>query len=220
MKNFLKQYKKDLIISLIVTLTLNMAGRFIAVLPNAGHSLFSAWLDSLFRYAACITQYTYAMHAGIVFLVVMLTSISFSAYDGIKHMRKYKDILKRIATMKGIMNGKKPVETEKSTAEEGDLSTQLDKLSNDAKKESVKHKIDMVLLGLINLCAVIAFSTTTLIPILLNDSFARASTMIRPYISETDYIQMQSDWTRMKTKEDFNKINEYITKVRDDNNLW
>lgn len=60
---------------------------------------------------------------------------------------------------------------------------------------------------------------TTVIPGMYYLKFDRSMTIIRPYIDEKEYNSLKSKWHLMKSKDDYEFINQRIHEVRDENGL-
>ena len=56
-------------------------------------------------------------------------------------------------------------------------------------------------------------------PIFLNSSFDSDIKMIKPYTDNKTVMMLESDWTRMKSKDDYDKIYETINRIKKENDL-
>lgn len=66
----------------------------------------------------------------------------------------------------------------------------------------------------------VLFSVITIvIPTNLSKAFERDIKMIKPYSDEETVMLLESDWTRMKSKADYDKIYETINHIKEENNL-
>jgi hypothetical protein len=220
MKKLWQRYKVDLIVCGLVTLSLQYAGKLIEALPSAGNSFLSAWVDSIYRQAALTTEYKFAIIVGMFGVGILLISLFATTYSNIKEIKDAIHISKRIEKITSGNDMESSNDKPKLTPIEENIQQELENLKQESKKNSSRCKRKLVVYLIINIYALGAFSTILLYPIILYDSFVANIQVIHPYISETEYVQIQSDWRRMKTKEDFDKINEYITQIKDENDLW
>jgi hypothetical protein len=58
-----------------------------------------------------------------------------------------------------------------------------------------------------------------IIPVSLLNDFNRDIKMIKPYTDNKTVLLLESDWTRMKSKDDYDKIYETIDKIKEEHNL-
>lgn len=56
-------------------------------------------------------------------------------------------------------------------------------------------------------------------PAVINETFDKTITQITPYVKEEKIEMMRSDWVSMKTKDDFDAINEELLRIREEHDL-
>lgn len=65
----------------------------------------------------------------------------------------------------------------------------------------------------------IVFVIIEIIPTFILNDFNRDIVMIKPYTDNKTIITLESDWTRMKSKDDFDKIYDTINQIKKENGL-
>lgn len=65
----------------------------------------------------------------------------------------------------------------------------------------------------------IVFVIIEIIPTFILNDFNRDIIMIKPYTDNKTVMMLESDWTRMKSKDDYDKIYDTINRIKDENNL-
>lgn len=60
---------------------------------------------------------------------------------------------------------------------------------------------------------------TVVVPGMYYSKFDRSMTIIRPYITDTEYDSLKSRWLLMKSKNDYNYIDQRIREIKETNNL-
>lgn len=58
-----------------------------------------------------------------------------------------------------------------------------------------------------------------IVPFVKLDAFNRDIQMIKPYTDSKTIMMLESDWTRMRSKDDYDKIYETINKIKDENDI-
>ena len=93
--------------------------------------------------------------------------------------------------------------------------------TNSSKVSKVKKKTNFARLNLF--ISTVLFVTHSIvfiyIPVGIHMNFNRDITIIKPYTDTQTILLLESDWARMKSKEDYDKIYQVINEVKENNNI-
>ena len=120
---------------------------------------------------------------------------------------KEKEIKKRITNIKK--------ETDKDNKQE----KIIDYL--DSEVEAIEKKVNRSgkLLMITVIIYILVVVLTTIIPMNLLNSFEYNIKMIKPYTDNKTVMMLESDWTRMRSKNDYDKIYDTINQIKEANGL-
>lgn len=94
------------------------------------------------------------------------------------------------------------------------------KNTNEASlKTQKKYKVESITLCVILVLYTVFVFWTFITPISKLSEFERNITMIKPYTNDKTVIMLESDWVRMRSKDDYDKIYETINKIKEENDL-
>lgn len=226
MKEFFTKYKKDVVVGVITSIVASfiwsIGDTVVQGLPDVGNSIVRSWINGMYSAAAGITQYTVGQWGLFLLLCICLFGYFFVAIDCIKTLMTSHRILQSVALIEKSpilpeTNGEVTPPNEhqpekKKRTDAQDIKKETQKLA----KKTVLSLVKNVILSMFTIVFLFSYG---LYPLYLNNMFARYSTIIRPYISENEYHMLLSDWASMKTKDDFDTINAYVLKVRQENGL-
>ncbi|MBE7005722.1 MAG: hypothetical protein E7424_01050 [Ruminococcaceae bacterium] len=208
MKNFFKENKTAILIgivsSLIVTVLIKLLGIAATIMPSAGESIISSVVNSIYRMAA--DQSSVAI-SGNVFLIVIssLLGISISTFT----LPFIYYLIKRNAVNSDKNKENSQMQTE-ITAKKGKS------VKNHKTKKMISYSISGTFFSIIIFCICFFY---IYYPTKLWHSFQIDFTQISPYISDAEEEKVLSQWTLMKSKEDYFVIEEYIREVKEENSL-
>lgn len=226
MKEFFKKYKMDIWVGVITSIAVSFIGSIgktvVQGLPEVGNSIVRSWINGMYSTAAQITQYTVGQWGSLLLLYLCLFGFILVIIEHVKVLMSSRRILRSVALIEKLpifpeSNDEETLQKEHHPEEKNKPDIQA------IKKETQKLTKNTILLFIKSLMlftlAIIFVFSYIVYPIFLNNMFARYSTIIRPYITENEYHMLLSDWASMKTKDDYDTIDAYILKVRQDNGL-
>ena len=194
--NIWQKYKKEILIGLFTSLLWFFVEHIINTVPRIGRNV----IETLSNYV-----YTNAANFSINTILTMFVSIlvGWALAIAIRPIMQYREIRKlekEVEVLKTDNNANKKKE---------------DNLSKEYKKEK---RIDIGPL-IVLIVFVFMLYMNVYKPTLLNSSFDLDIKMIKPYTDNKTVMVLESDWTRMKSKDDYNKIYDTINTIKDENNL-
>lgn len=225
MKNFFVKHKSEILIGLLTsilgTILWNFLGVFFSALPDAGNSIVIAWGNAIYESAGSITPYAFSLETRFGFVLLFIIIICVNVVYRIKHIKKTNKVIKyaRLSETERnllLISDEMDESIDIASFQEQDVG----KLMKNAQKKRNADIRSLFSDVILNIIALIITLSCILYPALLNNKFVRASTIIHPYITEEQYIQLQSDWCRMKSKDDYDAINEFIIDIQNENQLW
>ena len=194
--NIWQKYKMEILISLFTSLLWFFVEHIINTVPRIGRNV----IETLSNYV-----YTNAAKFSINIILTMFVSflVGWALAIVIRPIMQYREIRKlekEIEVLKTDNNANKKKE---------------DNLSKEYKKET---RIDIGRL-IVLIVFVFMLYMNVYKPVFLNSSFDLDIKMIKPYTDNKTVMMLESDWTRMKSKDDYDKIYVTINKIKDENNL-
>lgn len=219
MKEWIKKHKNEIITGVIVTIIvsiLHWIGDYIRQgLPIAGNAIFSALVNSLYSSAATHN----AGSSSIILLLLVIGSLLGTLLLGLTKLWKMQVEQNKLEKLKKqIEQLEKTTEGEDEEAKEKKrkaIESLLHVTEPKKKKRKILPIVTIVLVLIYLLWACIAL----IYPAALWQNFDVITIQIKPYISDTEMDMLKSKWTLMRSKEDFDEINKYIYKIREENGL-
>lgn len=226
MKDYFKKYKKDIWVGITASVAASfiwsIGNTVVRGLPDVGNSIVRSWINGMYSTAAVITQYTVWQWGLFLLLCICLFGFILTVLEYAKTLMTTYRILQRVAPVE-----KSPIPPESSDKKtpprehrpkEKEI-TDVQDIKKETQELTKKTVLSLVKNAISSTFAIVFLFSYGLYPLYLNNMFARYSTIIRPYITENEYHMLLSDWASMKTKDDFDTIDAYILKVRQDNGL-
>lgn len=215
---------KDIAIAVVVAIIVNLLQQLYNNFPQIGKSLFATIQNYVFSSAANASSNTiiimiFEMILGFVFSFSISHLVnSFVFYKDYKKIQNYKNTIKEIEL--SISNNPSNNEANKLRLQK--VSKELESYSENLKNKGInRRKLNVILsvFAVIIALYVVYITISIVIPVFLFDQFNRDLTMIKPYTDSRTIMLIESDWTRMKTADDYNAIYSNINKVKLDNSL-
>lgn len=216
-KEWIKKYAKEILLGVIVsvstTVILKGADWVAEIAPTAGNSLWRFFSNSFFSSAAKMTETSL-----IMFLL--------SALIGVSIAYVYSYLIKALSI------------TRKAIVDAADILGDIDNLKPEAQHErkeittdEVKNKAEDVIkrakkIRRTTIAVIIFFAfyfghifVFNCMPHGVWAAYQRDLLKIAPYIEQQELIQIKSDWACMQSKEDYDKIYEQISKIKNEHAL-
>ena len=209
-KETFQKHKSEVFWALVATAIWELGRNLITSLPDAGNGIIRIFTDLPYKFAAQPSGETLVIYLGIfliatsVSLAAKILALSIRAYWRAKNIKKHCD-----------MPEVKKESNSTPTVTEEELDQKIIALQNETKG-LVWQSIAKCFITLF-LCYVLFISM--LMPNVLRTSFAWHIDIIAPYTTEQTIIQLKSDWARMDSKEDYDKISDAVRLIMDENNL-
>lgn len=219
MKEWLTKHKSEIIVgvavSVLTTIVINLGGIIARVIPSTGNSILRALRDSIY-YMAGRQGVTTTPNTILMFI---LSLIFIPAISGIISL--YKD-----ANTKALFSRTKDALLKK---EEGTASkAEIDGVVKDPEKTLKKlerkknRKPSAIRPILLALPIIISFVYTwcyMIYPATMWQEFENRIIQISPYVEESEVVLLKSKWVSMRTKEDYDEIDNYIHRIRAEHDL-
>lgn len=212
---------RDVLIGLVTSAIWFFVQWLIGSAPQTGRTLLATIQNSVYSCVAQTSLYSMLLLV-ISFILSFCLAFTFSAYIYSVRNRIYLNKNRRIERNLKLI--------EVCLNSENDLSTckvDLDKTAKELKaiqkkKNDSNSKIDKVLgilFAVIIPIYVYFIITTILVPVSLLDRFNKDIQMIKPYTDSKTIMILESDWTRMKSKTDYDYIYIKIQEIKNMNSL-
>lgn len=210
---FLKKYKKDIFIGVIVSIitaaVLKFADWILDITPSAGHSIMASLTNIIYSIAA--TQ-------GDNFILTIFLSAFLGVLIGISisTIKSGIFVLRKTLQIEKIKEGQNVEKSEKFLTK-GTLGKNTDTKEADIKKtirEGKKVGIITIFFAVFILTVYLFVSVFILRPVNIRDKFDRDIIMIYPYVEESAIYELKSEWVCMRSKDDYNKIYAYIYQIK------
>lgn len=108
-----------------------------------------------------------------------------------------------------VQENNDPISKDEVMRELDELEVKARLLTDKIPEKDRRLVIIGILVGLLSVILIISYGVKVSIGS-TNLSFKNKLTIIKPYISESEYDELNSDWARMENSEDFNDINERV----------
>ena len=193
-----KKHKIEIIISIIASTIFTVLCQIVRKVPVIGKSVIET-----------IINYVYSSSSVMDEQALVILFITISIFFAITYVLSSSIV--RIITL-NKEDEKVSLKEENPEKEIQMLSKKIAILRRKIKKSSFKL-IAMTLLLSVHL------SITIITPAIINMKFKNDLTVIKPYTDNKTFMMLESDWTRMKSKDDYDKIYDTINRIKDENNL-
>lgn len=209
-KEAFQKHKSEVFWALVATAIWELGRNLITSLPEAGNGIIRIFTDLPYKFAAHPSGEMLVIYIGI-FLIA--TSVSLAARLLVKSVRVYRKAksIKEPSSMPEVRkeSNSVPPDTQESRKHK------IISLQKEAKG-LVWQSVVRCFITLF-LCYVLFISV--ILPDALKTSFTQHINIIAPYTTEQTIVQLKSDWARMDSKEDYEKISNVIGLIMDENNL-
>lgn len=187
----------------------------IAVASNYSGTIIQSIID--YYYSLCSVSNTNTLIVEIAIYgccFMFIQPIVSSAFD-IKHLQTET---KKLTQYENMLTSSQQIEETNdkgSKSEKEDLLKEIGELKV-RNKNSIKREIILICLGSIGFFSLICFKIA---PCAQRNKFDETIIKITPYIEQSEANKLKSDWTRMETKEEYQKIKIFIDEVIEKNEL-
>ncbi len=222
MKEWLKKYKNDIFVGIVVFLITSFFSKIIHVFleyaPSAGNSIIEKLRDFVYYQAG--HQSSYSLNALLfhfvlyVWIFYLLNSISkgFFSVNKLDKAEKADKKISEISKANAIEQGLEVVD-------EKEEKTQKNRKKKNENSISKKIRICLIVLSVITVIFVTFIYTYEIIPYTIWNSFELSTTKIAPYIIEDEEEVLRSKWVSMVSKNDYDEIKNYIEEIKEMNEL-
>lgn len=227
----ISKYRKEIIGGLIVSAIWFLIECLLKNAPEVGKTIIGQFLNLVFMRAARISSES-LLSSIIAFFAAFIFAIALIPYIIRKIDKKQKNEMDKFnnqadkydAQIKTVTaNIEEYMKNPEENIDEIDACLgEIKKIDEEIKllksqvEKKHKHKILPTILGIF----IFIFTyITEIIPISLLNDFNRDIKMIKPYTDNKTVLLLESDWTRMKSKDDYDKIYETIDKIKEEHNL-
>lgn len=218
------RFVKDIIIGVVVTLICNLLMQLFNNFPQVGKTVFSTIQNFVFSSAAQASSNTiiimiFEMIMGFIFSFTISHLInSFIYYREEKKIIKYERAIKEIES-DITKNPENYVENKQRLENVSKEFAVFAEKYKDKNNKRIKTSIIISFMTIIVFIYTVYISISLVIPVLLFDRFNRDIRMIKPYADSYTIMVFESDWTRMKTVDDYNALYYKIKMIKEDNSL-
>lgn len=216
MKGFVRKYKREVIVGVVVSLItaaiIKLGDWIITVTPAFGQTLVSTMQNIIYMTAATQTATTvdrllFGSLSGL-FMGTFLALIGMGFKEWFRALK-----LERMINKRSAATGQCERKPENPASKESESAVK--NLIAEAKHLGYKAMGVAALLIVVYLFSQIAIVK----PAQLWSDFQNDITMIAPYIESHELLQLRSEWVRMRNKEDYVTLYQYIDGVKQTNNL-
>ncbi len=218
MKDWFKNHKNEILTGIITTIICSIIfsiWQYIRQgLPIAGNAIFRTLVNLIYMRAAFQNSGSSSLLLLILLLGLLLGMILFFAI----RLWRLKVSGKKLESIQTQIEelAKDEMFSKRNVDEKAAL---IHNLLNPTKKR-VKWRRILRIIGIVFMVLYLLIMCIMMVfPVMLWNSFEVSTIQIKPYISETEMDILKSKWTLMRCKEDFDEINSYILRKRQDNGL-
>lgn len=230
-KEYINKYRSEIVVGLIVSLIWFLIEWVAKVVPSTGKTILGSLINLIYSSAAEIDSSHILLCIVMVFLGKMLSDVvtlfisSHLDKKYNKEIKEYEKELDKAATeIKKLyleINELKK-ESPQDESKINDLQIRIEEykdsiLNEEVDTEKTSYKRIWLLVVIILLYSFIYLIMIR--PLMILNDFNRDIKMIKPYTDSKTITMLESDWTRMQSKDDYDSIYETINRIKDDNNL-
>ena len=217
----MKKYRREIIVGTITCAIWYVLQQAITSAPQTGKSVLATIQNYIYSCAAQTSSNSILL---LVFVILLSLWLSFVISPVIVRIINYKQnraIKKCEMSLKNLEEnienkGDNNVDNE---AEIYRITKELAELKKKTENSERKRKVSGVILSIIVSAYLVYITISAIIPIVVLDMFIRDIQMIRPYTDSKTVSMIESDWTRMKSKEDYDDIYSVINSIKKENSL-
>ncbi len=220
-KSFIQKHRNEILVGIITSALWYVVERIVKSAPKAGRTILGTIQNSIYSSASLMSP-TYILGIVLEFIICILILIALLVSRRNRHLKETIEALnteaKIIEEMKAS-NDKKVSESdakEQSEDEKQKLIEGTDKESDSSLQK--KKTIDWFPI-IWSLFTCVLFTISVFIPLSISQNFSRDITMIKPYADNHTVLVLESEWIRMRSKDDYNRIYDVINQIKTANNL-
>lgn len=197
-KTLWKKHKPEIVLSIIGSLIASFIFQIAGSAPDIGKSFLETILNYVFSSASMMDE------QALITLFFTMTFIFVIIYT-------LTNTIIKISSLNNKDN-KIPRDTENPEKALQKLNKKIDILEKRIKKSGIMVIITTILLSIHLIITIIA-------PAIINAGFKNNITMIKPYTDSQTVMMLESDWIRMKSKDNYDKIYDIINQIKEENGL-
>lgn len=208
-----KKNKKDIFIgviaSIITAAILKFVDWILDIAPSAGHSIMAGLTNIIYSIAATQGDNFILTIFLSAFLGVFIGTSIPTIKSGIFVFRKTLQI-KKIEQSQNVEKSEKIFTKGTSGKDTDTKEADIKKIIRDGKKVGI-----ITVFFAVFILAVYLFANVFILrPVNIRDKFDRDIIMIYPYVEESAIYKLKSEWVRMRSKDDYDKIYDYIHRIK------
>lgn len=218
-KKEISSIKRDIIIGIIVSAIWWLLQWIIKNIPRTGKTVFASVQDIIYSCASQLSSDSIILLIFELMIVVFISIMIIPLFIRILE-RKHNKIDQGLSELEKDMDRleenlpKNAQEVKMATEELMRIQKELDKY-----KKSKKKSVNVVVLTIFAIVYLLFVVFSIIIPLNLVNAFNRDIQMIKPYTDSHTIMMLESEWTRMGNKDDFNNIYSQIITIKQENNL-
>ncbi|MCR5622062.1 MAG: hypothetical protein K6G18_09425 [Treponema sp.] len=193
----LKDIPKQVTVSLIVLFVVDIFRKLKNYLPAAGSNLLKYISHTIIRNAATRTGVSLIDFFYVLIILPVLLVFIFLLFVSSYNWYKQSKQMKKLDGSDNILYSKTKKEI----------------------KDCKKNAISTLVTAFIGIFCLLEISFISYFPVALREQFDLKLKRIAPYTTEETIQKLESDWTIMKTNEDYSAIDSVISEIEEENNL-
>lgn len=204
---FLKKYRSEIVVGLVTSAIWFAVEWIIKSAPKTGKTVFGTIQNLVYSCAAFTTATSIIMFIAYLaigcFIALAISPLMIEHIHN-KTKKKYDEINKKLDQIE----------------KEANIAKKLEQLKEIEEKDMPQgEKLSSRILAAFGILYCLFIILTAMIPAQISKTFDRDIKMIKPYTDNQTIWMLESDWTRMKSKTDYDKIYETINHIKEENNL-
>ena len=203
----IKKHRSEIIVGLVTCAMWSAVLWIIKSAPKTGRTIFGTIQNLIYSCAAFTTATSiiiFIAYLVIGFFIAFAISPIMIEHIHNKTQKKYDEINEKLDQIEKEANIEKKMEQLKEIEE---------------KDMPQGGKLSSRILAAFGILYCLFIILTAMIPAQISKTFDRDIKMIKPYTDNQTIWMLESDWTRMKSKTDYDKIYETINQIKEENNL-
>lgn len=230
-KEIIKEYRREIFVGIITSVVWASILWLIKSAPKVGKTIFGTIQNLIYSCASQMSIISLiTLLLGIIFGSLFALTIIPLLFKFLKHKydkldeqleKECEEYEKRIDELYSKIElyekdvPKNNIEIEKCLKEIKQINYEF--LNGDSSSKNARRRSKLPII--MTLILIVYVIVTVIIPVYLLDSFNHDIKMITPYADSKTIMMLESDWTRMRSKDDYDKIYDTINRIKDENNL-
>lgn len=234
-KSFIQKHRNEILVGIITSALWYVVERIVKSAPKAGRTILGTIQNSIYSSASLMSP-TYILGIVLEFIICILILIALLVSRRNRHLKETIEALNTEAKI--IEEMKAGIEKEEKLIEEMKASNDKKVSESDAKEQSEDEKQKLIegtdkesdsslqkkktidwFPIIWSLFTCVLFTISVFIPLSISQNFSRDITMIKPYADNHTVLVLESEWIRMRSKDDYNRIYDVINQIKTANNL-